>query len=133
MAKKEPEYGTDVTLSDSKVKGVGVGFLFELGRASRRCRGFGICDVIAFWVVIYKGPKPTSHQLVAEIKGEKGKEYLLLELNNHLNSKEFDTDFYVDDDLSSSKDEATIKKGIYALKDSIGNFGGYKIPVTVKR
>lgn len=134
MAKIEPEYGKDVTISDyAKIKGAGIGFLFDLGRASRRCRGFGICDVVAFWIVIYKGPPPTSNQVVVEIKGEKDDEYLMIQLNNALDSEKFDTNFYVDEDLSSPKNEATIKKGDYALDKSIGDFGGYKIPVTVKQ
>jgi hypothetical protein len=131
--KSEPVYGKDVTISSSnKIKGAGVGFLLDLGRASRKCRGFGVCDVVAFWIVIYKGAPANSNQLVADIKGEKGGEYLLLELNTPLNSEIFDTNFYIDNDLTSKENQATITKGIYSLDPSIGNFGGYKIPVSVK-
>jgi hypothetical protein len=132
QTKAEPEYGTDVTISEyNKVAGGGgVGFLFEIGRASKYCRRVGICDVVAFWIVIYKQVAPTGNQLSVGIKGEKGNEYITLQLNNHLDPTKFDTTFYVDQDIKSNKD-ITIKKGAYEIDNSIGAFGGYKIPVTV--
>ena len=127
----EPLYGKDVTISNSNLgKSAGVGFLLDLGRSSRHCRGFGICDVVAFWIVIYKGAPPTSNQVVVDVKGEKGNEFLLVELNNSLNPLDFDTNLYVDSDLKSIDNEAVIKRGTYKLDSTIGNFGGYKIPVT---
>jgi hypothetical protein len=128
--KVEPEYGTDITLSDYKVNGGGVGFLFDLGRASKRCRGFGICDVVAFWIVIYKQVEPKNNQLSVGIKGEKGKEYIMLQLNNNLDPTKFDTNFYIDQDIITNKD-ITVKKGTYNIDKTIGAFGGYKIPVTI--
>ena len=32
--------------------GAGVGFEFLLGRKSRNCYGFGICELTAFWIDI---------------------------------------------------------------------------------
>jgi len=131
--KSEPNYGSDVTVSTSNLKkGIGVGFLIDIGRASRHCRGFGFCEVVLFWVDIYKGVPTSSNQIVVDIKGEKEDLYVLLVLDNELDSDKFDTNFYIDTDLISKNKEATIIKGAYFLDKSIGKYGGYKIPVTVK-
>lgn len=39
--------------SRMEVDGGGVGFEFTLGRKSRDCRGFGVCELTAFWIEIY--------------------------------------------------------------------------------
>lgn len=132
--KIEPVYNQDITfVANSRIDGAGVGFLLDLGRASRACKGFGVCEIVACWLVIYDGKMatPTSNQIITVTGGQKGSEHLTLELNNSLDPTKFDTNFYIDADLTSSGNEAVIKKGTYVLDRSIGKFGGYKIPVIV--
>lgn len=131
LTKPEPVYGTDVTIAEFNKVGGGVGFLFEIGRASRGCRGWGICDVIAFWIVIYKGAPVTQTQAISYVEGIKGNEHIIIKINNKLDENKFDSNFYLDKDLLSTDRKATIKKGIYKLDNSIGSFGGYKIPVNI--
>ena len=123
----EPEYGSDVKISNSVVgKTAEIGFLIDIGRASKHCRRFGFCDVVLFWIVIYKGAPANANQIVLDIKGESGNQYLLIELNDRLDPNKFDTNFYVDNNLTSKNNEATIIKGIYKLDSLIGKYGGYK-------
>lgn len=131
--KIEPTYNQDITfITSSKIDGAGIGFLLELGRASRSCRGFGVCHIVACWITIYDGKiTPTKNQIITSVTGQKGNEYITLELSKSLDSTIFDTTFYIDKDLTPTGNEAVIKKGSYVLDLTIGKFGGYKIPVTV--
>lgn len=61
---------------------------------------------------------------VQEINGEK---YLTLALTSALNSTEFDTNFYVDEDIIDEESGIVVPKGIYNLDNTVGNYGGYKV------
>jgi len=117
----EPVYGDDVTVLSSESS---TGIFIDLGRPSRRCRGFGIC---------IRKPKP---KIETELKGNSvnlpiiktDKEmYILVELNSFFDEKKFDTNFYVDEDITSTEDKLVIIKNIYKLDKTIGKFGGYKV------
>ncbi len=117
--------------------GGSVGFEFTLGRKSRNCHGFGICELTAFWVEIYKGGQsenPADSKFTGLIIEEEASSEsktaakALLVLDNDIDENTYDTTFYVDEDVYLGTDYI-IMKGEYQLDNSIGNFGGYSIPV----
>ncbi|AFR35934.1 hypothetical protein [Riemerella anatipestifer] len=127
---------------ESKIDGGGAGFSFILGRQSRNCNGFGVCEVTAFWIEIYTrsvnsdklarstdkftGLITKSSSTVGELNDS---EYCaLLVLENKIDETKFNTSFTVDKDVYV-EDKYVIKRGVYPLDKSIGENGGYKLDV----
>lgn len=111
-----------------------VSFSFRLGRVSKRCAGFGICELSALGVTIVEGPiKVTvTHSLDPQVPDFQLKGYY--ELNSAEDLKDLDdTTFYVDQDFYSADEDGVryvFHKGEYTLDPTIGKYGGYAIDVT---
>jgi hypothetical protein len=120
--------------SNEKVDGAGIDITITLGRVSRNCHGFGICE-LTIGIVIIGEPKPPKlpREIPAEIEQDvNGKYFSKIELNQNVDSNIYDTNFYIEEDLAISYENKTyiIKKGIYELNSNIGKFGGYKLDIT---
>ncbi|MDO5616776.1 MAG: hypothetical protein Q4G16_11330 [Cruoricaptor ignavus] len=124
----------------SKIDGGGVGFEFSLGRQSRNCNGFGVCQLTAFWVEIYKTSTPlksdskftgviTKNKLFTESgkSSEVGYNAFLV-LENKIDKSLFNTDFYIDKDINVDN-KYIVKEGVYLLDETLGDYGGYKLDV----
>ena len=128
------KYQEKSTLSQT-MKGKGsVSFTFRLGRASKNCAGFGICELSALGVTIVEGPVKitVTHSFDEDAPDFELKGTYKLNSAEELKGLE-DTTFYVDQDFYSS-DEDGVKyvfhKGEYNFDPTIGQFGGYSIDVT---
>jgi hypothetical protein len=130
IQKKEPELFKDFNLIDGSnidyaKKDVGVEVTLSIGRKSKKCRKIGICKVEKVKITIKKSTDLDNLTFnVQEINGEK---YLTLALTSALNSTEFDTNFYVDEDIIDEESGIVVPKGIYNLDNTVGNYGGYKV------
>ncbi|WP_419868202.1 hypothetical protein [Chryseobacterium sp. CT-SW4] len=122
------------TATSKAIDGGGVGFAFDLGRASRNCFGFGVCRLAAFWITIIWTKDATRANypytgLIRENYDDPTKYAAYIELNNAMDPNQFDTSFYVDQDIDVNN-EYVIKAGVYQLDNSIGEYGGYELEVT---
>lgn len=107
-------------------------FEFSIGRESRGCKGFGVCDFE--WFPGFKVSKGDVYERAEVWKYEDGT---------------YDLEFYVDEEVSDPTDPSLnivvdndlvsgampdntvlyIKAGTYAFDPSLGDHGGYNIPV----
>lgn len=125
-------------INNIEIDGGGVGFEFILGRKSRNCHGFGICEVSAFWIDIWESKDEklsennftglitkTSNLSVKYLNSNEYSAFLFLakEIDNR-----YDTAFIIDEDVFVDK-RYIIKKGIYLLDDTLGKYGGYQLNV----
>lgn len=117
------------------MKKASISFTFRLGRASKNCAGFGVCELSALGVSIVEGPiKITvTHSFEDDANDfDLGlKASYLLTSANELDGMD-DTTFYVDKDFYSADKEGTrsiFHKGEYRFDPSLGEFGGYAIDV----
>ncbi|RZJ48744.1 MAG: hypothetical protein EOO44_19970 [Flavobacterium sp.] len=127
-------YQANSAQSLSKVDKASVSFTFRLGRVSKNCGGFGVCELSALGVTIVEGPVKitVTHNLDSETPD------FALKGSYELNSAEQldgldDTTFYVDQDFYSSDQDGVkyvFHKGEYTYDPTIGKFGGYAIQVT---
>ena len=120
----------------SNMKKSSISFTFRLGRVSKNCGGFGVCELSALGVTIVEGPiKITvTHSFDEDAPDFELKATYKLNSSEELEGLE-DTTFYVDQDFYSS-DEDGVKyvfhKGEYSFDPTIGEFGGYAINVTTE-
>lgn len=124
----------------NKIDKGSISFTFRLGRVSRDCGGFGVCELSAVGVTIVQGPVhiTVSHNLDPDAPDfSLNGAYKLnsaeeLDAAGELNG-DGDTTFYIDQDFYSSDedgDKYLFHKGAYKFDPSIGEFGGYPIDVT---
>ncbi|MCJ7934712.1 MAG: hypothetical protein MUW56_14065 [Chryseobacterium sp.] len=101
----------------------------EWGRASKSCAGWGLCNFQSCWFC--KLGKYTGKVEVDEFTME-GFLYVALDPTDATQAQAIKTQetFFVDQDINNSN--AVVYKGEYKFDASIGNYGGYQIPVTVK-
>ncbi|WP_068595712.1 hypothetical protein [Vaginella massiliensis] len=130
QGKKSPVIGEDIFFrSDYKedvTKGGGVTFVFDIGRrSSPTCKGFGICRLAAFgiWIVV----QPKANQAIG-IDKQSSLKFITIELESPIDPAEFDTRFYVDEEIIDDNGNYKIKAGVYNLDSTIGLYGGYKLP-----
>lgn len=137
----EPEYGVDFTFSQSIIPTNNLNkrsiIKIVIHRPKRDCLyGLGICEICIGCPDVSERENNNSanmYSIPINIKydglevGLKNSRYFELLLNNKLDSK-FDSTFYIDEDLYL-KDNLFIQKGIIKLDESLGNFGGYRIPI----
>lgn len=102
----------------------------EWGRTSKECQGFGLCH---FTVCLFCEPKGNSSKI--EINNETNEEIMYIELKQD-GSKQSEaiTDreiLYVDEDMMS--ENVILHKGAYIFDSSIGDYGGYRVNVTLKK
>ena len=116
----EPVIGKDIFLESNSINGSSKLPIFvDLGRSSRRCRGFGIC---------LRKPKRLSFDIVSTIDdSDSSRPFFYIYLAAKIDATIFDTNLYVDEDLKCTDDNLIISRDIYQLDNSIGKFGGYKI------
>lgn len=136
---KQQPFGTS-SKNDLRVDGVNVGFEFELGRKSRNCHGFGLCELSAFWIDIYsdKGDKIISKEnkstgVITKTSNivfeDNGNEYgAFLFLANNVDDEKFDMTLVIDEDIRVNN-QYIVKKGSYHLDERLGDFGGYQLGV----
>lgn len=117
------------------MKKASVSFTFRLGRVSKNCGGFGVCELSALGVTIVEGPiKITvSHSFDEGAPDfDSGlKASYLLNSADELDGME-DKTFYVDQDFYSSDEDGVnyiFHKGEYIFDPNLGEFGGYAINV----
>ncbi len=123
-----PEYGKDVTLSPIINKQTKLGdeskiIIVKLGRKSRNCIGFGFCRVY----VACGTARVDGDNLEIPVNEDENGEFIELHLDYGLGD-EFDSNIYIDEDLyDEDSGELLLSEGIYAIDNTIGDFGGYKI------
>lgn len=136
---EEPELIINNSYENSilSAKGGGnVSFTFRLGRVSKNCAGWGICELKAFGAQIV-GPKVTisldpKQPPFDDSELNTHKAYYEFETGNELDGLD-DTTFYVDENFYVTDDEDNsfkIHQGEYDFDPSIGEFGGYFLKVT---
>lgn len=118
----EPVPGKDVFIeANSTISGSESKIRIDLGRVSRRCKGFGIC---------IRKPKTESSDVVTTLEGEGTSDaFAIIYLAKEFDDTTFDTNLYIDEDLKCTDDNFIIAQNIYRLDKSIGKFGGYKIAI----
>lgn len=124
------------TTGKANLIGGGVGFSFILGRKSKNCAGFGVCELVAFWIDIYTKNQneedlPFSGVII-ERNSANGKVVdadAYLELAIDVNDEEYDTNFYVDEDIYFNNNQYVIKSGVYEKDNNYGQYGGYRLNV----
>ncbi len=134
-SKKEPELNIDFTISGktSENKLFGIGTTWTIGRRSLNCRRLGICKLESVTIIIKKSNninngKLNENNVFTELQKNNGEYFAIFELDNFLDSSIYDTNFYIDETINNGK--IIVNQGIYELDETIGDFGGYKIPVT---
>lgn len=120
------------------IDGGSVGFEFTIGRKSRGCQGFGICELTAFWIEIYGKEKDKlsesdytgiitkTNNIIFQDNGEEYGAFLFLA--EEINNEKFDTTLVIDEDIRVNNNYI-VKKGLYQLDKRLGDFGGYKLDV----
>lgn len=126
-ALKEPTVNIDVYVKNQVFpEGSTNKMSFRLGRASRSCFRFGVCEIIIFgWTIYNKGTVNLT------IESPLSNPFTIIELSKELDGTKFDTNFYVDEAIKTKDGKITVVKGIYKLNKSIGKFGGYKVPLVI--
>jgi len=125
---KSPEYGKDVTLSpinkkESRLNDESKIIIVKLGRKSRNCVGFGFCKVC----VACGTERVESEMLEIPVHEDETGEFVELHLDFELDN-EFDSNIYIDEDLyDEDSGELLLSEGVYAIDNTLGEFGGYKI------
>lgn len=120
---------------EGKIGGGGVGFAFAIGRGSKGCQGFGICRLVAVWIVIVWNDKDSSEYpftgLITTNNEDESKYSAYVTLKQSIDDTQYDTTFYVDEDIQVNSDQGNyiIKAGVYQLDKSLGNYGGYALDV----
>ena len=118
------------SIESENPRAVVVSFTFTPGRQSKDCKGFGVCELVAFGIgIIELPPKPETPKadIFAESNGKFTAHYLLAEANQLS-----DTTLYIDNDLTGTDENDQsyiIKSGAYAIDYSMGEFGGYVMDV----
>lgn len=117
----EPVVGKDIFLeSNSTGANSKLPIFIDLGRASKRCKGFGLC--------LRKPKRLSAGDIVSNIDdSELSKPFFNIYLAAAIDGSVFDTNLYIDEDLKCTDDNYIIGRDIYQLDKSIGKFGGYKI------
>ena len=117
---------------NKEIDGVVVGFRFILGRNSKKCRKFGVCEVVAFWIGIYVPDKISAREKAVEIREIDGNKFFELGFEEDMSSyPENELSFEIEEDITfEGKDGAIyIDRNSIPFDASIGEFGGYRVPV----
>jgi len=120
---KSPVYGKDITISSISNNGEGNRDLIviTLGRKSRNCFGFGVCEVC-----IGCTPISQENMIPATINNNSTLgNYFEFYLDAPL-SPEFDSNIYIDENIyNEDTGELILEQGVYPLNSTLGNFGGF--------
>lgn len=113
--------------SNSQQKGGG-GFevVLDIGRPSRGCIGFGVCNLTIGIVII--SHKLDENQATALWVENGNQDFAQLELEAPLPSG-LSTNIIIEQDVVDSNSGYYIPAGTYSLNSNIGNFGGYLLPL----
>lgn len=124
--------------SSIREAGIGAGFEFRLGRKSRNCEGFGVCELTAIWIEIYgkeneklsesdyTGIITKTNNIIFQDNSEEYGAFLFLA--EEINNEKFNTTLVIDEDIRVNNNYI-VKKGSYQLDKRLGDFGGYKLDV----
>lgn len=100
--------------------------------ASRRSNcvdGLGVCRIC-----LICGPvKDNPREIVARIFEEEGGDFVLLELNKEILDNEYDTTLVIEENVYDETTGSYLLLGKYELDKEMGDFGGYKIPIKIKK
>ncbi|MFC6269599.1 hypothetical protein [Frigoriflavimonas asaccharolytica] len=102
----------------------------EWGRTSKQCNGWGLCNFHSCWFCESTGKY--SGKVEVDSVTKEGYLFVVLDPNDLVQNDAIigNSVFYVDNDIDNSI--ATLHQGAYNFDSSIGEFGGYKIAITVK-
>lgn len=108
----------------------------EIGRVSRKCRGIGICSITICIPACATGGSGVSASVLSDTYNPNNSinyGYVLLPIESTPPSPG-DLNFYVESDIIQSVNGQvfTFHQGVYQYDGSIGDFGGYTIPVTIE-
>lgn len=104
--------------------GGGFEIVIDLGRPSRGCRGFGVCELTIGITII--SHRLNSNQVAALKVQSNNKEFAQLELDAPIIGS---SDLIVENDVIDYNSNIYIPAGTYSLNSSIGSFGGYLLPL----
>ena len=104
----------------------------DWGRTSRNCAGWGLCHYTDCW---FCDVNDKHHRGKVVFDEETRDGFLIIELDptddiQYVAIKEQKI-FYVDDDIDNPN--SILHKGEYEFDKEIGEFGGYKLDITVKK
>lgn len=126
---------TENALLSKNPDGAVASFTFRLGRASKDCDGWGICELSAAGIVIVKGPKKVvkiEHSFEQGTPPFQMRGLFSLDSADELNGLD-DTTFYVDQDFYTTDEDGNnfiFHRGEYSFDPKVGDFGGYVINVS---
>lgn len=108
--------------------GIGGGIVIDLGRPSKGCKGFGVCEItIGITIYDYTNHKKPNQAYALWIE-ENNNEFAKLELAEPIASN-LSTELIVENDVVDPTGEYYIPSGSYNLDSSIGTYGGYLLPL----
>jgi hypothetical protein len=103
----------------------------EWGRTSKGCKGWGLCNFSDCW-----GCDPNAAEIntgVVIVNNQTGVGFMYIELNPAHSMEaaaiQQHSVFYVDQDIVNPN--SILHHGAFSFQQSIGNYGGYRIPITV--
>lgn len=108
----------------------------EIGRPSRDCRGIGICELQICIPSCVTGGSGVSTAILSDTYDSNNSVnygYVLLPVESTPPSPG-DLNFYVESTMiySANGQNFTFTQGVYAYDSTIGNYGGYTIPVIIE-
>ncbi len=103
--------------------------LFELQLENELFSNYTDSDFIKlkFSIKQKNNPKIEGNEITTMLKNINNQYFIFLKLDNYLDPSVYDTNFYIDENITH--ENITINNGIFVLDNTIGEFGGYKIPV----
>lgn len=136
---KEPVYGKDFTVTgvrndlDTRSEDFFIEVSGRIHRPRRGCDyGFGLCD----WSISINTREDTQDywhftsnlSTTVNTRGTENFNYYFEVMLDFPLSEDFDSNFYIDDPLQSG--DYSLVVGTYELDSSMGDFGGFRIPVS---
>ncbi len=104
----------------------------EWGRATKSCNGWGLCNYRDCWAC---DPAEVARVAKVEFDDETMKGFLIIELNPsqpiERNAIDSTLTFHIDYDIDNVN--SLLYAGSYTYNRNVGVYGGYKIPITIKR
>lgn len=108
----------------------------EIGRPSKKCRGIGICSITICIPACVTGGSGVLTSVLSDTYSPINSinyGYVLLPIESTPPSPG-DLSFHVESDIiqSANGQDFTFQQGVYQFDSTIGDFGGYTIPVTIE-
>lgn len=104
----------------------------EWGHASANCGGWGLCRYSDCW---FCNAPDNARKARVEFDADTNEGNLFIELNPAVPIEQEaitrNSIFYVDGDIDNPN--SVLHGGKYALDATVGKYGGYRIPITIKK